>query len=397
MEPIFRRGLQIRKGQVDRSKDGKYLPYIMRKGAIPVKKWLSFTLVFLMLFTWIPVTHAKAKPVHTEQHQSDKGKKEKPNKPAKAKKEKANGTVTAVDVAAGKLTMDARGQTLELVVDSHTKLKLSGWKSPTLADVWKGDSVKAEYNVVEGINTALSIQISKKKGSVNGKVEAIDREAKTFVVNGKTIHTTEQTEWKLKDKKGTLDDLIEGDQVSVSGYVYGEESKLLAVSVKVKRTLAFVKGNVTPVDVASQTILLGEVKVVVADDTKLRLNGREAALGDIMPGDKVVATGQKTAGVFAAKIVEVQRDTVKLEGPIESIDVSAGTVTVGGKVLAVTDATKIEREDQTVTLAELAVGVQVKVRAMQQGETWLALKIEVKDEDQDEDDGENEDEDEGDR
>jgi hypothetical protein len=139
------------------------------------------------------------------------------------------------------------------------------------------------------------------------------------------------------------------------------------------------------------------VKVVVADDTKLRLNGREAALGDIMPGDKVVATGQKTAGVIAAKIVDVQRDTVKLEGPIESIDVSAGTVTVGGKVLAVTDATKIEREDQTVTLAELAVGVQVKVRAMQQGETWLALKIEVKDEDQDEDDGENEDEDEGDR
>ncbi|MFY0543435.1 DUF5666 domain-containing protein [Brevibacillus sp. H7] len=348
-----------------------------------MKKWLSFTLVFLMLFTWIPVIQAKAQPVQTAKEQSGKPK---PDKPVKAKKAKASGTVTAVDEAAGKLTLDAKGQPLELVVDQKTKLKLPGWKNPTLADVWEGDSVKVEYMAAEEMQKAISIHVSKKKGSVNGKVESIDLEAQTFTAAGKTVQVTEKTAWKWKGEKGTLADLLQGDQVSVSGYLKGEV--LQASSIKVKRSGTVVKGTVASVDLEARTILLDDVKVVVADDAKLRLNGEEATLEEVLPGDKVVATGQKTGDVITAKVVSIQREPVKWEGSIEVVDVTAGTITLNGQVITVTDDTRIKQDDQALTLADLVVGTQVEVKAMQQGETWLALKIKVKEEDDEEDDDE---------
>jgi hypothetical protein len=362
-----------------------------------VKKWLSFALVFLMLFTWIPVSQAKGSPLlygkewqQQAKGKPGKGKPEDSGKPVKTKKEKASGTVSAVDESAGKLTVDAKGQSLELLVNQQTKWKMSGWKNPALADVWVGDSVKVEYVSSNGQLTAVSVQVSKKKGSVNGKVEVVDVEAKSFTAAGKTVQVTENTVIRLGSETITLDELVVGDQVNASGYM--KENVLQALNVKVKRTAGSVKGKVTAVEPEAKTIVIGDKKVVVADDATIRLNGAEATLEKILPGDKVVATGQKSGEVFTAKVVSVHRKAVEWEGVIESVDTAAKTVTLSGSVLTITEETKIVRDDEVITLEELQTGMQIEVKAMRKAaEEWVALKIKVEDDDEDEDDNDNND------
>lgn len=367
-----------------------------------MKQWINISLVIMLLFTFVPMANAKVAGNEDGKASKDKsvflkgkpdnGKpdKEKPGKgkpdKEKEKKAKASGEISALDQSAGKLTVDANGASIELVVNADTKLKFSGWKHPAYADIWVGDKVQVDYVITENLNTAKSIHVFKQKGTINGKVEAVDTTNATVTVSGKTVTFTDKTDIRLGKEKLTVADLVEGDQISATGYI--KEGELQAYVVKVKRTSATVKGEVTSVDAAKKEIVLDDTSIVVADDAKIRINGLEATLEEIQPGDKIVATGQKQNNIFTAKIVNAQREAVELEGTIETIDTAAATITVSGKVLAVLADTKIVRDDETVALADLQVGDEVEVKAMQKGETeWVALKIEVKkgeDEDSDE-------------
>lgn len=66
------------------------------------------------------------------------------------------------------------------------------------------------------------------------------------------------------------------------------------------------------------------------------------------------------------------------KGKIEAVDAVAKTLTVEGKAILVSDATKLKKEGKAITLAELKVGDQVHGKTRQNSEGKLeAIHIEV--------------------
>ncbi|NGQ94294.1 hypothetical protein G3578_03780 [Brevibacillus sp. SYP-B805] len=348
-----------------------------------MRKWFSMLLALMLMLTLVPLAQAHGSDGKlagqsvkwVDKGKPDKGKPEK-GKPEKKKVEKIAGKVAAVDAAAGKLTVSNGSKQVELLLTSETSIKVKDWKTATAADIWVGDQVKAEYTAADTGNTAKKIEIAKKKGVVYGKVTAVDPAAQTLTVSGKTIHVLDDASIRSGKEQLAFADIVEGDQLKAEGYL--KEGTLQAVKIEVKRQAAVVKGSLQSIDAATRTLVVDGKSIVVAPDAKIRLNGSDAALEQLAVGDKVVATGKWSGKLFTARILNVQRTAVEVEGEVESVDVEGKKVTIGGKTLTVTDATKITSDDKAIALADLTVGSKAEAKALQMGEEWIALKIEVK-------------------
>jgi len=140
------------------------------------------------------------------------------------------------------------------------------------------------------------------------------------------------------------------------------------------------KGFIAAVDVNAGTITVsdrknGLVTVGVDSSTEIRKNGnKNATISDLTIGDRVDARYDPTT--LIANRVRVK--SAKVEGVLTAVDLGNSTVTItpsGGSpiTLFVTADTKIERNEEHVTLADLQVGDLAEARF--DGNT--AIKIET--------------------
>lgn len=298
----------------------------------------------------------------------------------KEKSAKVDGAITAVDTEASTVTVKAKGSTVQLTLDSSSKLKIKDLKSPTLADIWVGDQAKATYVQKDKTNLVSEIEITKKKGSLKGAIESVDAEGLSITLTGgKKMVVTDKTTIKLSKEKLAVTDLVQGDLVTAKGYL--KDGVLQATEIEVKRIMATLKGKVESIQADKNQLVVAGKTVKVATSTKIHLMNVKVTLADLIVGDQVVVVGAKKSSSFEAKIINVNRKLESLEGAITAVDATNKTITVGDKVLTVTDQTKLVQEDEAITLDKLQVGSEVEAKGYVSGEKWIAVKVNVKTED----------------
>lgn len=343
-----------------------------------MRKCLSLSLALLLVFSFISATaFAQAN-----------------SKVKTAKPSKANGKVASIDYTNGQLVLETKRKTTHLVIDSHTTIKIAQIKNATIEDIWVGDRATTLYKTSNGVHTVKSIHVVKQKGSLKGKVEAVDTNASTLTVAGKTAHVPESAIIKLGKERITLEEIAVGDRVEIKGFM--KEGVLQARTIQVKSQASVIKGDVEFIDLESGTLVVDGKDVVVTEKTKIRLNGVEASLEDILIGDEVVARGKKEGDGLTAQMVNVKRKPVEIEGKIEYVDADANTVTIDGVTLMIDENTNIVADDEDHKLGwlDLVEGVEAEAKAMQIDEDiWVALEIKVQLDDGDHDDDHDDDHD----
>ncbi|WP_134683330.1 DUF5666 domain-containing protein [Brevibacillus migulae] len=317
----------------------------------------------------------------------------------KVQTKKADGKITSVDSATGSLSITAKEKTIELSIDSTAILKVSGIKNPSLSDIWVGDKASVSYVEVNGVNTVKILSLSKQKGALKGVVEAIDLEARTLTVSGKTAALTDQTAIRLDRASLSLENIVVGDKIEISGFM--KDGVLQASTVAVKRKTSVIKGEVTLISEAGESITISKKQVNITDQTKVYVNKEEATLADIFTGDKASVSASSIGNELFANAIQITRKPVEIKGIIETVDLEGGSIIIDGKTLLIDDETEIESDDENADIAVLVEGMEAEAKALRVGESdWAVLKLEVKlpeekedDEDKDDDDDKDYDED----
>ena len=143
---------------------------------------------------------------------------------AEAAELEVNGTVTAVDPAAGTLTIDTATGPLTFNVVAGADIRLGG-KKIALSAIQIGDLVEVEYTTNGTANTAVKISVRKPKPlHVVGTVTAVDAVAGTLTVSSRgttvVLTLTESTDLRINGRHATLVDvqtaLTAGTKVTVS-------------------------------------------------------------------------------------------------------------------------------------------------------------------------------------
>lgn len=246
--------------------------------------------------------------------------------------DEAKGTVSAVDAAAGTLSVDTKDGTLDFVTDGSTVINKHDVQT-TLDQVQVGEEVEVHYSTDDsGVNLAVTID-------VEDSAEQHDSELHGIITE------------------------VGSDSLTVAGESDSEES-----------------GGST----VSTTVLVNAGTVIIRNEAAVTLT-------DLQPGDRVEVKYHLEGDAATADFVKAEAgEGDQLEGTITAVDAVAGTITVSGEdsndsgdsgvavgetTVVVTDSTRIVRNDQDVALADLQVGDEVEVRYHTDGTTVTADSI----------------------
>ena len=282
----------------------------------------------------------------------------------------------AIDLPASRLTVVGRS----VLVGPATSFDDS-IVPRTLDGLAVGDRVEIS-GLVAADGTVQATRIERKPAAsaveVKGLVTALDTTARQFVLGGLEVsYATAQLDGFASGQPAN------GDRVEAFGTLQG--GAVLIASRLERESLSsgdsddqgdyegLVTRFVSPADfdVAGQ-------RVTTSSSTRYE-RGTAADLGlDV----KVEVEGRfDAAGVLVAGKVEFRRDAdTELEGLVEAVDVSAGTLVVLGVTFRVDPLTRFEdhsdNDVQRFGLADIAVGDFVEVDAYDDGSGYLATRIE---------------------
>jgi hypothetical protein len=213
--------------------------------------------------------------------------------------------------------------------------------------------------------------------AVRGTVSAFDSARRTFQVGSQLVDYSQVPAAFVPPA------LANGTVVDVKGTTVTTGDQLVAASIAIVPTTL-------PGGDSSQVELEGIV-TDFASIASFRVNGQavngsgatitgdtSAALGD---GVKVEVNGRLTSGVVVATSIEIeQAATFTLDGSADAIDVTAQTVTITGKLLAVTPATQFEDKSAAAVvafgLASIQVGDHLHAKAAKKSAALVATRIE---------------------
>jgi len=137
--------------------------------------------------------------------------------------------------------------------------------------------------------------------------------------------------------------------------------------------------------------------VLTNSSTKIKRDGQSIALSDLEVGQTVEVEGiaQPDGSVLAVKIATEDNNDddegeVEFSGKIDSI--TPPSLTVAGRAVLTDSSTRIEAEDERISLGDLKVGQTVEVKGVAQSNARiLARRIKVENEDEGEDEEDDED------
>ena len=211
----------------------------------------------------------------------------------------ATGTITAVNAAAGTLTLQTQDGPLQLQVPANADIRLDG-RTATLADLEVGDTAQVTYRVnANGTNTVLRIRATSEQQpqpepiTVAGTITAVDVQARTLTVqtaNGVLrLQVPADADIRLNGRSASLADLEVGDTVQVT---YRANANGTNTALRIRATEAqqpqpqrrHVSGVLTDVDGSRFTVRTANGRTVVLTlnaETNIRINGREATAADL--------------------------------------------------------------------------------------------------------------------
>ncbi len=215
---------------------------------------------------------------------------------------------------------------------------------------------------------------------IDGTIKAIDAKAHTLTLtymeadeNDKAVQKTldlkieENAKVTIDDEDKQLTDVRVGDHALVT-CTKDEKGPKTATEIAVMR-MKNEQGVCKSVDAAAKKIVVAvtnvdeegkatqqDVTFTVADDIPVTMDGKDATLKDVLPGDQVVvAYLEETPGQKALKAVDITRETV-MSGKIKSVDAKAKKL----ELTLITEDDQGKEVKQDVTL-DLGADVTVQI------------------------------------
>jgi len=277
------------------------------------------------------------------------------------------GAVTAVDTAAGTITV--LGQVI--IVDSSTMFD-NRISPASLAGITVGLNVEVDgFIAADGSIHATRIEPNAATGQkeITGNIASIDTTLKTFQIGTLTVSYAAAT---LKDFPTAGP--VNGDLVEVKGTTLNTAGQLVATLVARKHFDDNTMRGADDVEfegLVTRFVSATDFDVnskAVTTTSSTRFSGGTA--GSLALDVKVEVEGKfNSSGVLVAdKISFHQEADVRIEGNVDSIDATAGTLKVLGITVKLDTTTSFDDKsgshDHFIALSKLAVGDHVQVRGI---------------------------------
>lgn len=165
---------------------------------------------------------------------------------------------------------------------------------------------------------------------------------------------------------------------------------LTAATVKLKddevKEFQGVVGAISPTSITVVTSK-DSVTLAINADTRVIIHEHPGSLSAVAVGTHVEVDALRASdGTYTALVVQVESETVQVEGVIKAISPTSMTITKRDHeevVVKLTDKTIARRDDHVVAVSSLVVGTRVEVEAVRNADhTLTALLIEVQSEDE---------------
>ena len=293
------------------------------------------------------------------------------------------GTITAIG------TNSVTVNTTEILVNEQTEIEGQMGSPISFSDLQVGQRVEIKVEKqTDGSYLALRIKVTMRMGQREVEVEGTidDLTDTSLTVAGKTFLVIEQTVIMGHDRtRLTFADLQIGQRVEVKGLILAD-STLTALLIKVEdeneKDEVEIFGFIEAVSPTSITVS----GVTFAIDVNTVIEGshhQPLTVDDLSAGQRVEVKGTtQTDGTLLATRIELKlmlQEQVEVTGVIEAV--GADNIVVLGATFYI-DANTLILDDhrQSITLADLAVGQTVKVKAAPQTDgKLLAVRIVVED------------------
>lgn len=289
----------------------------------------------------------------------------------------AQGPVGNVDVANNWL--EVMGQTV--VVDNMTVFDGTTLDTIAVGNVievsgWPDANNLIHATRIEFKKTAMTAGVDEIE--VEGTIANLDSNAQTFTIGDLTVSYGGATGLPGAGlSNGQFVKITSTQGVNASDQLVATNIKVKDTSTGTQNERLEVQGLITNFNSASD-FTVNNQKVQTNSSTQYE-NGTPA---DLALNAKVTVRGTLDAsGVLVADRVSIQTaGTVQLEGNVEAVNISAGSITVSGQTVTVT-ATTIMQDSSTAAkpslqLADIVAGDQVTIVVCQDGATLVACRLE---------------------
>ncbi len=303
-----------------------------------------------------------------------------------ARQAKIEGIITEIE--GDNVTVETdRGRTRTLTITDSTRIKLDEDFPGILADLQPGLEVKVKFDPESLV--AFRVDTEEEEAEVEGTIIAIEgSEVTVETERGRrlTVAVDGGTRIELEeDFPGTLEDLLVGTEVEVKFDPFTRRAfKIEVEEGKLKGTVVAVSGSTLTIETEDGRRL----NLIVGDGTRIELEDADfpGTLEDLQVGAEIgVKFDQGTMRASKIEIEEKREDGsgkgAEIEGRIVSIEGQAVTVENENgrrRTLTIAEDTRIQLDDDdTGTLADLHVGLEVKVKF--DPDTLEATRVEVED------------------
>ncbi|MAL33985.1 MAG: hypothetical protein CMG84_11320 [Marinobacter sp.] len=228
------------------------------------------------------------------------------------------------------------------------------------------------------------------EAELEGVVQNLDTQLRTFTINGFTVDYTSA----VADDDFSLDQLENGLAVEVEGQLNVDGDVLLAEEIDDEDDLfddnddVEISGDIYDYDSTARTFRINGVLVQIDGDTDFD----DISAGSLQDGVFVKVEGDYRNGVLLADEIEGREGDAELDGQIEEIDLSNELLVVSGIRVQLTANTLIDDDDddddrrnRVDDINAFTVGDYVEVEGRQRADYLEAVTIEREDGDDDDD------------
>jgi hypothetical protein len=220
---------------------------------------------------------------------------------APPRRHRAQGKVLAVEEST-LIVRTPRRRRIQVQTDADTEFRVPGTENPSIEDIQVGDRIAGEVVIDDGgIRAELIVVLPEQVAHLKGEVTGIDGTTLVIQTAGGSVNglTGTETVFRIPGvEEPTVGDVSIGNRVTLVGTWEDEATfDAVAVTVQIGRQ-AGERGKLRgrAVDLGAEGLVIGTphgpVTVLVDDETRYRIPGvDDASLGDVEPGDLILAGG----------------------------------------------------------------------------------------------------------
>ncbi len=292
------------------------------------------------------------------------------------------GPIDSIDLAGNSLVVMSQTVIVDVLTKYENVLGLSDLNPNDMVEVsglLSGSGV-IQATLIE--RKPETFQVNVTEIELKGRIEGLDPFAETFLIGTQLVTYTgavfedmnpgDLTNGLLVEAKGTRDSsgLLSATKIEKEDSGLGESEEGLKVEVE---------GLVTDFSSLSEFSVNGQA-VITTSFTQFK----GGTADDIHLNSRVEVEGLiNGSGVLVAKEIEFHQNKFKIKADVESIDLSANTVTLLGQTLVFNNLTEIEdkssAEVENLSLANIQSGDRLEIKGTVSEGTLIATEVKRKD------------------